>query len=321
MTDHEILVAGETLIDCIPTSSESLETAETFERRAGGAPANVAVRLAQLDETPLFWTRLAQDAFGEFLAATVAEHGLPETFLQRDPDAKTTLAFVGNSDGEQEFTFYRDGTADTRMRAGTVPDDRLQAVEWVYTGGVALAAEPARSAILDLLDRAQAHDCTVVFDPNARPELWRPGEFERVLARALRAVDIVTATPDDLHEAGLAGDGNDLAASLFERGPHTLFLTRGERGATAYASETAPWLNAPSTGVSHEGYSVGVVDPTGAGDAFVASVLSALAEGVDDLAELLAVGNALGAMATAGVGATSELPHGGDVTAFRDARE
>jgi len=53
----------------------------------------------------------------------------------------------------------------------------------------------------------------------------------------------------------------------------------------------------------------------------VAGVLSALAEGVDDLAELLAVGNALGAMATAGVGATSELPHDGDVTAFRDARE
>ena len=50
----DILVMGETLIDFIPDRPGTLSTVETFHRRAGGAPANVAVRLAELDLSPWF---------------------------------------------------------------------------------------------------------------------------------------------------------------------------------------------------------------------------------------------------------------------------
>jgi len=54
---REVLVAGETLIDFLPDRSGSLSAVESFSRRAGGAPANVAVGLARLDRTPWFCTR------------------------------------------------------------------------------------------------------------------------------------------------------------------------------------------------------------------------------------------------------------------------
>jgi fructokinase len=316
---RDALVAGETLVDCIPVTEGSLDRADRFERRAGGAPANVAVRLAQLGWPPLFWTRLARDHFGAFLARTLSDHGVPSRFVERDDEARTTLAFVGtNADGDQQFTFYRDGTADTRLQPGTVPDETLASVECVVAGGVSLSAEPARTAVLDLLERgAQAHDCTVVFDPNARPELWADGEFERVLERAFASVDVVIATADDLHAGGIEGEDGDLATNVFERGPHTLVLTRGADGATGHASADAPWPDAPWTGVDHDGYAVDPVDPTGAGDAFTAGLVAALARGERDPAELLAVANAVGAMATLGTGGMSELPNDGDVAAFR----
>lgn len=200
MTDPDVLVAGETLIDFLPAVAEAgglaaeetgqsrdetgpsaepdrtgaptgLAGVERFVRRPGGAPANVAVALARLGPAPWFWTRVGADPFGDFLAVTLEMQGLPDRFVERDPEAATTLAFVSGGD-DPAFTFYRDGTADTRLEPGTVPDDVLATVDWCYAGGVALAEEPARTAIIDLVDRAAEHDVTVAFDPNARPELW-----------------------------------------------------------------------------------------------------------------------------------------------------
>ena len=87
-----VLLAGETLVEFPPGSDAPLAAVERFERRAGGAPPNVAVRLAQLGRPPWFWTRVGADPFGDFLAGTLADRGVPERFVERDAEAKTTLA-------------------------------------------------------------------------------------------------------------------------------------------------------------------------------------------------------------------------------------
>ncbi len=150
-----ILVSGEALIDFLPERPGPLSDVPTFERRPGGAPANVAVALSRLDETPWFWTRIARDPFGDFLA-DVLDADLPDRFVERDSNAKTTLAFVTHDEeNDRAFTFYRDGTADTRLQPGGVPDSALADIDWVYVGGVMLASDPARTATYDLVERAR----------------------------------------------------------------------------------------------------------------------------------------------------------------------
>lgn len=316
--DPRILVAGEALVDFIPGRDGPLAGVEQFTRRAGGAPANVAVGLARLDETPWFWTRVGADPFGDFLADVLADEGIPARFVERDPDAKTTLAFVAHDPGgESAFTFYRDGTADTRVEQGTVPDEILAGVEWVYAGGVMLATDPARAATLDLLARANERGCTVVFDPNARPELWEEGEFERVVGDVLAGVDVVKATPGDLRAAGFEGEPEELARALADAGVHTVLLTMGDEGAFAYATEDAPWGGATAF---HPGYTVEAVDTTGAGDAFTAGALAALAGGERDVAEVLGFANAVAAVTTTAAGAMTALPDRATVREFRASR-
>jgi len=159
---HDVLVAaGETLIDWIPERSGPLEDVDSFERRPGGAPANVAVALARLERPPLFWTRVGADPFGRYLERILENNGLPIRFVERDPGAKTTLAFVTHDEtGERAFTFYRDGTADTRLEPGRIDDETLADCEWVHAGGVTLSSGPSRAATLDLLERAAAAGCT-----------------------------------------------------------------------------------------------------------------------------------------------------------------
>ncbi|OLZ41184.1 sugar kinase [Natrinema saccharevitans] len=313
---HDVLVAGETLIDFVPERAGSLEDVPGFERRPGGAPANVAVALVRLEEPPLFWTRVGDDPFGRYLERTLADYGIPDRFVERDSGAKTTLAFVTHDEiGDREFTFYRDGTADTRLEPGRIDDATLADCEWVHAGGVTLSSGSAREATLDLLERAAAADCTVSSDPNLRPELWPDeGTVASVVGDALAHVDVCLATVSELEALGFEGESaTALARAAVEVGAvHTAFVTRGSEGAVAVAGADAPW---PAATVEHPGFAVEAVDTTGAGDAFVAGAITALRDG-DDLENAVAFANAVGARATTGRGGMTALPTRDEVAAL-----
>lgn len=334
------LVVGETIVDAHPDGPGGLAERDTYHRRAGGAPANVAVGLARLGAPPAFWTRVGDDGFGDFLADTLAAEGIPTTLVERDPSAPTGLAVVSlDADADREFVLYLDGTASTRLQPGRVADERLAAVDWLHVGGVELAHEPARSAVLDLLDRAPP-DTTVSFDPNARPQLWTEFDYAESVAAVLPAVDVLVASPEDLAPAGYEGAPRDLARTLTDAtwgtatpdtetdavgssldgtGPHTVAITRGDAGAVAHATESAPW--GPAT-TSHEGLAVDPVDTTGAGDAFTAGLIASLSgeattgsttdagprDGDTALAAAVRFANAAAAHSTTARGAMAALP-------------
>lgn len=318
MSDPAILVFGETLIDFLPERPGSLEVVGTFTRRPGGAPANVAVGLSTLEETPLFWTRVGSDPFGKFLEETLTNHGLSERFIERDPEAKTTLAFVTHDEhADREFSFYRDGTADTRMKPGTIDDDLLARISWVHLGGVTLASDPSRTATLDLARRAREQNCIVSFDPNARPELWKNGAYEPLITEILPLIDVFKATPEDLAAAGIEReDSTALARAVCDHGPHTTLLTFGGAGSLAVATESAPWTGE----TSHPGYQVDSIDTTGAGDAFTAGAIAALSGG-ESIEEALSFANAVAATTTTAEGAMTALPDRKSVERFRAAHE
>lgn len=313
----KVLVAGETLIDFIPDQAGVLREVESFSRRAGGAPANVAVGLARLGEVPWFWTRVGTDHFGDFLVRRLRQDGIPDRFVERDSEAKTSLAFVAHDeDRGPEFSFYRDGTADTRMAAGRVPDQVLHEIEWVYVGGVPFSSESSRSAMFDLIHRAKSESCAVVFDPNARSELWTDFDFSASVEEILPDVDVVKTTPSDLNEAGITAESGELLAeNLFEYGPHTVLITEGESGSEAFSTSDSPWGVQTAT---HDGYSVDTVDTTGAGDAFTAGVLTAFANGEQDFDQVLEFANAVAAVTTVGRGAMTALPDQETVCEFRE---
>ena len=310
----DVLVAGECLIDFIPASPGPLADVERFDRRAGGAPANVAVGLARLDETPWLCTALSTDPFGDFLAERLADEGLPDRFVSRI-DRPTALAFVTHDpDADRGFTFYREDTADTRLDTGAVGDEALGRVGTVVVGGVPLSVEPSRTATVDLIERARAAGCRVFFDPNTRPELWSDGDdLSATLERVLGLTDVLKASREDFGPTAFP-TGEKLAGRLLEAGPDTVLLTEGDAGATVVAGPGSPW---GAGEWHHAGYEIeDVVDMTGAGDAFLAGAVAALAEGADP-EETLGFANAVAAVATTTAGAMAALPDRGAVERFR----
>src|SRR5688572_7653263 len=113
-----IVSMGELLIDFVAEERNvAVGTAKRFDKKAGGAPANVAVGIAQLGVPSAFITQLGQDPFGYFLRDTLAAKNVDISGIRLTDKANTMLAFVAveASSGESSFAFYRNPSADMLM--------------------------------------------------------------------------------------------------------------------------------------------------------------------------------------------------------------
>ncbi|RRT79053.1 hypothetical protein B296_00017508 [Ensete ventricosum] len=126
-----IVSFGEMLIDFVPTvSGVSLAEAPGFLKAPGGAPANVAIAVARLGGRCAFLGKLGDDEFGRMLAAILQENGVDDAGVSFDAGARTALAFVTlRADGEREFMFYRNPSADMLLTEAELNLDLIRRVD------------------------------------------------------------------------------------------------------------------------------------------------------------------------------------------------
>lgn len=125
-----IVSFGEMLIDFVPTASGvSLAQAPGFVKAPGGAPANVAIAVSRLGGRSAFVGKLGDDEFGRMLAGILRENGVSDAGVRFDSGARTALAFVTlKEDGDREFMFYRNPSADMLLTADELDVDLIQTV-------------------------------------------------------------------------------------------------------------------------------------------------------------------------------------------------
>lgn len=130
-----IVSFGEMLIDFVPTvSGVSLAEAPGFLKAPGGAPANVAVAVARLGGKAAFVGKLGEDEFGRMLAGILEENGVSADGINFDQGARTALAFVTlRADGEREFMFYRNPSADMLLRPDELNLELITSVRYLFS--------------------------------------------------------------------------------------------------------------------------------------------------------------------------------------------
>lgn len=308
-----IVCLGELLIDFVPeVNGQALADVTSFQRAAGGAPANVAAAVAKLGGDARFIGKIGRDPFGDFLVRTLDEVGVHTAVVQTD-EAKTGLAFVSlRADGERDFLFFRDPAADMLLRADEVQAQWLEDAAVYHFGSVSLIAEPCRTATLDAARRARDFGALVSYDPNVRLALWPSADAARaeILAQ-LPLADVVKVSEEEI-EFLLGVDATTGAQQLLQRGPKVIIITLGPEGCRVVTARQD---------VVIPGMPVAAVDTTGAGDSFVGGMLYQLvslgvtpATIVDVLAEtgaaqqVFAFANRVGAITTTRRGAIPALP-------------
>lgn len=312
----DVICLGELLIDFVPTvTPTTLIDAPAFKKAPGGAPANVAVGLARLGAPSAFMGKVGDDAFGHFLAETLREAGVDIGPLRFTDEARTALAFVSlRADGEREFMFYRHPSADMLFAPHEVDVTALEAARILHYGSISLIGEPSRSATLHAIERARAAGLTLSCDPNLRPALWADAEAARAgLRLAMAHAEVVKVSDDEV--AFLTGSADPQAARDLLWGERTrlMVITRGHAGCVYVAPDVVGEV---------AGFRVAAIDATGAGDGFVAGLLSGLIADPgaprDEarLREICRFACAVGALATTERGAIPALPERATVEAF-----
>ncbi len=322
-----IITFGEMLIDFVPTTNDvSLSEAATFIKAAGGAPANVAVGLARLGVSCGFMGQVGDDAFGHFLAHTLRENNVDTTELRFSTQARTALAFVSlKADGERDFMFYRHPSADMLYTPDQVNEEYVHSARIFHFGSISLIDDPIRRATLFALETAKKAGAVISYDPNLRLPLWRDAESAREgMMLGWKYANVIKVSDDEFDFLG--GD----VEKLWHDDLKLLVITRGKEGCTLYtrppSSREAPRseVERVRTRRSYDvaGFTVESVDATGAGDGFVAGLLSGLLShphAVDDEKMLRAIcrrANAVGAITTTKRGAIPSLPTSQEVDHF-----
>ena len=123
----KVISIGEALIDFIPhEKGVALKDVSNFFRVAGGAPLNVAAAVAKLGGKAQMLTKLGVDGFGDHILEEVSPLGVDVSKVLRTKEANTALAFVSlKEDGERDFSFYRNPSADMLLEANEVKKTEL----------------------------------------------------------------------------------------------------------------------------------------------------------------------------------------------------
>ncbi|XP_078434361.1 pfkB-like carbohydrate kinase family protein [Wolffia australiana] len=300
---------GEMLIDFVPNEAGvSLAEASGFLKAPGGAPANVAVAVARLGGRSAFIGKVGEDEFGHMLAEILRESGVEDGGLRFDADARTALAFVTlRRDGEREFMFYRNPSADMLLRESELNLALIGAAGIFHYGSISLISEPCRSTHLAAVGAAKRAGILLSYDPNVRLPLWPSEEAAR---RGIMSVwdeaDLIKVSDDEVAFLTQADPhSEDVVLSLWRPTLKLLVVTDGEKGCRYFTKTFKGRV---------PGFAVNVVDTTGAGDAFVGALLLSVAK--DDslfsdeakLKEALVFANACGAICTTQKGAIPALP-------------
>ena len=255
MAETSFLVIGEALVDLISESGTW-----RFEAAPGGSPLNVAVGLAAAGHPVRFATELGDDMFARLIRSYLDHYHVSATDLAAVKEAATNLAFAqlmaaGVAGYDFRFSWTWRGKPE------------LDGVDCLYVGSLAAVVEPGAAAVRETVAAARQRRIPVSYDPNVRPALMGQepaAQVERLVAES----DIVKASSDDVARLYPGTPEREVAQAWLRLGPHLVVITRGGDGALAVTEQHE--LEQPALPVE-------VVDTVGAGDAFMAGLLSSLA--------------------------------------------
>ncbi len=245
------LIVGEALVDVVQRPGAEPEP------HAGGSPFNVAVGLARLDVPTHLAAQLADDAYGDLLRDRLYESDVVLDALEPAPartsSARATLA----EDGSATYAF------DLTWDPAALPDPG--AFEVVHVGSLGTSLEPGAGLVADLVVMADALGVPVSFDPNIRLTVEPDHEAWRRTFEAIAPHATVIKMSDEDAAVLFPGDEPGALAQKLAADGALVAITLGGDGAVIASSRVVARIEAPR---------ITVADTIGAGDSFMAAVLS-----------------------------------------------
>ena len=292
----EVVVVGSLNMDFVVQVGKLPRPGETvlgsgFCTLPGGKGANQACAAGKLGGRARMIGRVGDDVFGAQLRDSLRAAGVDTEGVLATEATPTGVALIFVEAGGQNEIVVASGA-----NALLTPEDVRVALEGASSGQLLLQLESPLETVEEAAARGRARGLRVVLDPApARPlpdtllgnvDCLTPNESEALLLLGRTEGAVALA------------DAPGIARALLRRGPRTVVLKLGEKGAFLDDGQEARHFPAPK---------VEAVDATAAGDTFNGALAVALAEG-RDMPGAIAFANAAAALSVTRLGAQASIP-------------
>lgn len=258
------------------------------EKKAGGAPMNVARHLVQQRMDVGFASRVGADARGDGLVDFLKQNGLYSNLLQRDENLPTCEVTVQLDENNQATYIIPQPVSWDNIQLEDPLVDAARSASAIVYGSLACRGEATRHTLFTLLNDTPA---LKIFDVNLRP----PHYVQPIIEALAKHADVIKMN-DEEADMLIESDGglhDKIAAFHAKYGTQTICVTRGGKGAVIWHDKQF---------YEHPGFKVQVADTVGAGDSFLATFITGLLGG-QPMQQVLIKASAIGAFVASKRGA------------------
>lgn len=265
----------------------------------GGDTSNAAIAAARQGARVGYISAVGDDLYGQMLRDLWTREGVDHADVRVDPQAFTAVYFVNHDERGHHFSFFRNGSAASRMRPQDLPRERIAQAKVLHLSGISAAiSDSACDTCFAAVEIAKAAGVQISFDTNLRLKLWPVSRARAVIRALIAQSDICLPSHEDIRVISGLIDADALADFCLQLGAKTVALKLGAQGALiATASERFRVSPFPCK----------LVDATGAGDTFGGAFLARWVAG-STLADAARYATVAAALSTQGYGAVEPIP-------------
>ncbi len=297
----DLLSIGEPLLEF-----NQAKGSDDYRRGHGGDSSNMAIAAARQGARVGYFTALGRDPFGDSFMDLWAREGVDASAAIRSPAAPTAIYFITHGKDGHEFTYFRAGSAASRVTPADLPADVIAGARIVHASGISQAiSDSACDAVFAAFALAREKGRKVSYDTNMRLKLWPLARARAVIHAAAAQADYLFPSADEATQLTGLDDPDAIVDFYLRLGAKVVALKRGKEGALVADGRERHRVAA---------LKVDPVDATGAGDTFVGAFLARVLAG-DALGEAARYANAAAALSTTVYGAVASIPRAEQVRA------
>lgn len=298
MSRYDIVFIGTAILDSTimgfdpePVSAAGFR-AESGSISAGGEGVNGSIASAKLGMRSALLCFLGNDQAGDLIKYELDKNGVDTSCIVRTDENRTpvTTIFVAEDGNRKSIT-------NNAHRYNFHPEqysDVFTDAKAIVVGSLFRAPFNDPDVVRAVISEAHAKGVTIFADtklPNFRKLTLDD------IADSLSMVDYITPNEDEARYFTGEEDPEKMADVFLEKGVHNVVIKLGGKGCFFKNSEESFYLPA---------FKIDVADATGAGDNFMAGLVSEIIRG-SDIMEALTFASACGAICTTAVGAGTAL--------------
>ena len=265
----DIVCMGEAMVEFTRMNSSKSEA--LYIRGLGGDTSNCAISAARQGVKVAYLSAVGDDQFGKIAIDTWLTEGIDVSQVFVDPNSPTGIYFIDPVPKGRNFTYYRAGSAASRMSSISSSQTILSRTAILHLSAITQAISIApNEPSFEAIDIVKKNGGRISYDTNLRLNLWGLEEARRVINKTLTQADILLPSLDEAQILTGLDNKEDILNFYLQFEPEILALKCGSEGAIVIfegRKEYIPALN------------VNAIDTSGAGDTFAGAFLAQIIQG------------------------------------------